>query len=358
MALSQYYKSFDDLLEQILNAYSNLDESPDVTIGSITYIKAACLASMLWGLYKYDDFLANQIFMDSCDTDSLNHFGLIYGVSRLSGETDSDYANRILEFLRQPPAGGTALDYERWALATPPSLANIQEDFLPAAVNTGTYQITVTQSWVDESKIQFSTTGTLPAPLTAATDYYVDKISTTLISVASTAGGSPITITTQGSGVHTIIPQATTTYTVSSATVITPPTVSLGSVTVIIIPNDESILGTGADQTLATAAYNYIETLRPVTASGTTVLPAIIQPVSVTVKITPYTDVLAQTVASDITAYMQSLNANDTLLVAKLTAIAIQDGATNALVTAPTADTPATSIAYIIRPNVVQVVTL
>lgn len=358
MALSQYYKSYDDLLEQILNSYANLDESPDVSIGSIAYIKAACLASMLWGLYKYDDYLANQIFMDSCDTDSLNHFGLIFGVSRLSGETDSDYSTRILGYLQQPPAGGTALDYQRWALATPASTANVDEDFLPGAVNTGSYQITVVQSFVDESKIQFSTTGTLPSPLVASTDYYVDKVSATIISVSAAAGGSPIVITTQGSGVHTIIPQATATYTVAQATVITPPTVNLGSVSVIIIPSDETILGTGADVTLATAAYDYIETLRPVTASGTVVLPAIIQPVNVTIKITPFTDTLAQTIGSDITAYMNSLNANDSLLIAKLTAIAIQDGATNAIVTAPTADTPATSVAYIIRPGVVQVLTI
>jgi uncharacterized phage protein gp47/JayE len=358
MALSDYYKSFDDLLEQILNTYSNLDESPDVTIGSITYIKAACLASMLWGLYKYDDYLANQIFVDSCDTDSLNHFGVIFGVSRISGETDNDYAGRIQDYLRQPPAGGTALDYERWALATPATLGDIQEDFTPSAVDTGASQITTIQSWVDGAKVRFTSTGTLPGGLTAGVDYYVLQISTYVMQVSTSSGGSPVTLSTQGTNVHTIVPQDTTTYTVASAGILTPPTMSPGSVGVIITPSDESILGTGADLTLANACLTYIETLRPVTASGTTVLPAIRQVEDVTISITPYTDLLAETIKADVTGYMNSLTAHETLLVAKLTAIAITDGATNAVVSLPTVDVGTTTIAHIIRPGNIQVLAI
>jgi uncharacterized phage protein gp47/JayE len=119
MATNDFLKDFDTLLENILTDDSNLDSAPDTTAGSITYIKAACLASMLWGLYRYQDYLAKQIFVDSADTDNLNHHGSVYGITRTAGESDSDYVARILAYLRQPPAGGTKLDYETWSLAVP-----------------------------------------------------------------------------------------------------------------------------------------------------------------------------------------------------------------------------------------------
>lgn len=115
---NEFLKNFDDLLDQILVDYSNQDSSPDTTAGSITYIKAACLASMLWGLYRYQDYLAKQIFVDTADSDNLNHHGYLYGISREAAEADSDYSARILSFLRQPPAGGNKKDYEDWALAS------------------------------------------------------------------------------------------------------------------------------------------------------------------------------------------------------------------------------------------------
>jgi uncharacterized phage protein gp47/JayE len=117
--MSVFLKSFDDLLENILTDYQNLDPAPDITQGSITYIKGACLASMLWGLYKYQDYLANQIFPDVCDTNNLNHHGAVLGIARSADDTDETYRTKILNYLRQPPAGGNKLDYETWAGETP-----------------------------------------------------------------------------------------------------------------------------------------------------------------------------------------------------------------------------------------------
>jgi len=116
---SEFLKEFDDLLDQILVDYSNQDSAPDTTAGSITYIKAACLASCLWGIYRYQDYLAKQVFVDSADTDNLNHHGSIYGIARTPTDTDATYLQKILDYLRQPPAGGNKLDYENWAKAAP-----------------------------------------------------------------------------------------------------------------------------------------------------------------------------------------------------------------------------------------------
>jgi hypothetical protein len=52
--------------------------------------------------------------------------------------------------------------------------------------------------------IRFTTTGTLPAPLVAGDTYYIVSITPTTIEISSTPGGTPITLTTVGVGVHTL----------------------------------------------------------------------------------------------------------------------------------------------------------
>jgi microcystin-dependent protein len=85
-----------------------------------------------------------------------------------------------------------------------------QYSFLPAAVNTGTDIITLATHSIRHSgvKVRFSTTGTLPSPLSANTDYYVIYVSDTEIklatSLANAQAGSAIDLTATGSGVHTV----------------------------------------------------------------------------------------------------------------------------------------------------------
>lgn len=109
-------KDFDTILEEILTDYSNLDSQPDTSTGSTAWIIASVLASVVWGLYRYQDYISRQHFPDTADTDNLNHWGSIYNVDRDEDDTDADYLAKILSFIRQPPAGGNALDYENWAL--------------------------------------------------------------------------------------------------------------------------------------------------------------------------------------------------------------------------------------------------
>ncbi|KKM71127.1 hypothetical protein LCGC14_1433760, partial [marine sediment metagenome] len=84
--------------------------------------------------------------------------------------------------------------------------------FAPGDVDTGAETIEFTSNtreyWTDDI-IQFSTTGTLPAPLLVATDYFVVNSSappsggTWTIQIATAEGGTPINLTSQGSGTHT-----------------------------------------------------------------------------------------------------------------------------------------------------------
>ena len=113
---SPFSKDFDTLLFNIKTDYENLDDAPDFSRGSTAYIMGSVLASMLWGLYRYQDYIQNQHFPDTADTDNLNHWGSIYDVTRDVDDTDITYLNKVLQKLRQPNAGGNTQDIEDWAL--------------------------------------------------------------------------------------------------------------------------------------------------------------------------------------------------------------------------------------------------
>jgi uncharacterized phage protein gp47/JayE len=113
---SPFDKDFDEILQEILVDYSNLDSNPDTSQGSMPFIMGSVLASMVWGLYRYQDWINLQHFPDTASTDNLNHWGSVYDITRLDTDTDATYLTKILNFLRQPPAGGNALDFENWAL--------------------------------------------------------------------------------------------------------------------------------------------------------------------------------------------------------------------------------------------------
>lgn len=113
---SPFDKDFDTILTEVLTDYSNLDSAPDVSQGSMPYIMGSVLSSMVWGLYRYQDYINKMHFPDTADTDNLNHWGSIYDITRLGTDTNVTYLNKILSFIRQPPAGGNIQDFEDWAL--------------------------------------------------------------------------------------------------------------------------------------------------------------------------------------------------------------------------------------------------
>jgi uncharacterized phage protein gp47/JayE len=359
-----FLKNFDDLLENILTDYKNLDSSPDVTEGSITFIKGACLASMLYGLYRYQDWISREVFPDTASSEGLTHWGSIYNIPRYSTDTDTDYLNRLLTFLRTPPAGGTANDYLQWVLASVTAdnalPATLPETIPPSNVNTGTNQITVTQDWLNTDQVQFTTTGSLPSGLSLLTNYYVININSTTIQVSATSGGSPLALGTQGTGQHTMTATDTGRYYVGNATIITPNSAQPsepGTVEIYIAPYDTITNSkvpsslTRYNQivaTLSTAVKNYVDVRRPVTALSNPVTAATETDIAIDITVTPNTlssAILAQ-MQLDIANYVTSLNPGDPLYVAQLSAICLRDGAVNATVNLPFADylTPNTEV--------------
>lgn len=93
----------------------------------------------------------------------------------------------------------------------------VTEAVAAASWNATTDVITVasnTEKWPTGRKVRLTTTGSLPAGLALATDYYVIRLTATTIQLASSlanaVAGSPINFTTAGSGTHTITHTFTT----------------------------------------------------------------------------------------------------------------------------------------------------
>ena len=111
-----FRKDFDQLLAGILTDWQNQFPGADVSQGSLIFIKSACLASALWGIYRHQDWISKQIFPDTAESEYLEHHCWVREITRKAGESDADYLARLLDHLRSPPAGGNRYDYVKWAM--------------------------------------------------------------------------------------------------------------------------------------------------------------------------------------------------------------------------------------------------
>ena len=79
-----------------------------------------------------------------------------------------------------------------------------KQDFLPAAVNTGTATITITShGFADEAVVMLTSTGVLPDGINANQQYFVDRLGADDFQLTLDRL-TPIAITTQGTGTHSI----------------------------------------------------------------------------------------------------------------------------------------------------------
>ena len=92
------------------------------------------------------------------------------------------------------------------------SETNIKEDFilwgLTATITTDVAANTLDKGsdagFENGDRVQLETTGTLPAGLVLAIDYYVVGVTTTTLQLAASFGGAAIDLTDVGTGVHTL----------------------------------------------------------------------------------------------------------------------------------------------------------
>ena len=88
--------------------------------------------------------------------------------------------------------------------STPVSATFTQNTQTVSAVNTSTYYITFSTALTAGTPVQFTSTGSLPSPLTAGTVYYIINPTGTTAQLATTSGGAAISLTTSGTGTITM----------------------------------------------------------------------------------------------------------------------------------------------------------
>lgn len=82
---------------------------------------------------------------------------------------------------------------------------SVSHDFAPTDVNIGTEVITIAaHGWVENQSVEFTSSGTLPGGISAATIYYLKTVTTNTFQISTTIGGSAVNLTSQGTGTHTV----------------------------------------------------------------------------------------------------------------------------------------------------------
>ncbi len=208
--MSDFQKDFDTLLNAILTDYRNQFPEADTSQGSLIFIKSACLASALWGLYKYQDWIAQQIFPDTSNTVNLVHHAWVRGLERRTGETDDDLLSRLLDYIRRPPAGGNKYDYVKWAL----EVDNVKAAWcIPIGQGPGTVDVLILASGGNEIPDQ--------ALLDAVLAYIEDvrPVTASIIRVmAPTIVDQDVTMTVAGSSINTAAIEDKITFHLNSLT--------------------------------------------------------------------------------------------------------------------------------------------
>ena len=260
MLPNPFQMAFDDILNNILTDFQNTFPNVDVSKGTLAFMKAAGYSSSLWGLYKFQSWIANQIFPDTADESWLDHHGWVFGLTPNAGETASQFLARLLDNIQEPPAGGNKNDYETWAELVPGVADAV---CIPLGQGLGTVDLVV-------------------------------------LADAEVTGSQ--------------------------------------------IPTPE----------LLTTVRNYIVGICPTDVQYLRVLAPSVVAQNVTMTVTGASSAQKTQAQSDITSYINSLTPGQTLSFGRLTAIAMQDGATDVDITTPPASVTATPY-QLIRSGVINV---
>lgn len=393
--------TFDELLNNILTDYKNQAGS----VSAETAIREACLASAVWGAYKYQEYIAKQGFPDTADTENLNHHGAVQGISRNAGETDAEYLERILDDIQNPSAGGNQYDYRQWA----EDIDGVAKAYtFPLAQGDGTVDelvvadLAVTGSELPSSSIRMG------AATTITSNKLIDSTANFTVALAVSVGdvvrntfqGTEATVVSVDSatqltlsadifkyagehyhvhlhtGISTTVTasklidfaaafplSSTDPYAIKKGDVVKNRTdgsqatvVSVDSATQLTLDADifTAIGKSYVVESLIARVKENIDANRPVTSSRVAVLAPTILTQDVTMGVTG-TSVDKTKLAADITALLSSYIPNQKLYLSQLTTLAIERGAEDSVVSTP-AGFPVVPASYqMIRPGVITV---
>ncbi|MBI5550755.1 MAG: baseplate J/gp47 family protein [Desulfobacterales bacterium] len=326
-----YQKDFDALLDGILRDYRNQFPEADTSQGSLIFIRSACLASAVWGLYKYQDYLAQQIFPDTADTQNLEHHAWVRNLPRRSGETDAALLARLLEDIRRPPAGGNKYDYVKWAL----TIDNVAAAWcLPLAQGLGSVDVLILAD-ADATGDEIPSTHTaLAGTISAVQAGALVDAAATFVAGGAMPGDIARNVDT---GAESVVTEVTSETALALASDIFP-----------TAGHDYALVS------LAEQVKAHIDDVRPVTADALRVLA----PTPVTQAVTMEVfgdDVDTEAITAEVEAYLAALVPGETLYVSRLIALAMAaDGVTDVTITVPAANVAPTA-AQMLRPGTVTV---
>lgn len=396
-----FQKDFDTIFTAILTDCQNQFPEADLSQGSLLFIKGACLASALWGIYKYQDWIGGQIFPDTADSAQLEHHAWVREVSRKPGETDTELLARLLDEIRRPPAGGNQYDYIKWAKA----VAGVKQAYcVPLGQGLGTVDVIILGdadaagselpsssarigvcTSVSAGKLVDSAAAFSDGHAVAVGDIVENSLRQTQTTVSAVDSDTQLALADDlffFAGEPYIVHCQTGTNTTAAAGKLIDSAGALTDATYSVLPGDivENVTDgrkstvvtvdsatqlTLADDIFPAAAKTYlirglvsrvkafIDQARPVTASRVTILPPEVVTQDVTMTLTG-TGVDKISIAASIESFLDTLIPGQTLYRAKLFQIAMDGGAENVSITTPAHDMPATAY-QMIRPGTITV---
>lgn len=110
------FSSYDECFNEILVSYQNASPSADVSKGSELYVRAAGLASCVWGLVRLLQWTYRQMFPTTADPETRERYGIEIGVVKQDGESWEQFLERLLGIYRNASGGGNKTDVEAWAM--------------------------------------------------------------------------------------------------------------------------------------------------------------------------------------------------------------------------------------------------
>ena len=147
-------------------------------------------------------------------TDQVTSGGNLYHGQNIGAAGDG---YKVLTYIQTGTAAATTapgtlylIDLLGWMRVTPVTVTTAQTTIWSNTftADAGTDIITYTNDWQPYTKVQFTTTTTLPAGLSLATDYWLVRQSSTTAKVATSyanaIAGTTVDITDAGTGTHTL----------------------------------------------------------------------------------------------------------------------------------------------------------
>ncbi|MCL2690040.1 MAG: baseplate J/gp47 family protein [Chitinispirillia bacterium] len=192
-----FQRDYNELLSEVLTEYRNLTPDGEITEGSVLFIKSSVMASVLWGINKTLDTIANQFFVETADRRHIEMHASEYGIATFE-KSDVQLIEEILAVKRSKMSGGNRYDYAAWAReVTLDDESIVFAMIVPLARGEGTFDIVVVGSnnygWAsDEIRDKIIETVDLLRPIGSGFSWGIRVLAVTVEKPTVTISGTGI----------------------------------------------------------------------------------------------------------------------------------------------------------------------